>query len=228
MALDYASLIDRVRVEAGSPSSAEIADSVIQQYIDEALTLVNRYIPRWAVGSLTTVKDQQAYSLDSVVKDVLFCDWRGTTSLEDVFGSGFDVLPKTFYFDPETEVWDKFVRMRQRLESEKSYGYIYNEEDNELWLIPAPDSAGSTVYYIYAEDWTPATLPEKYAHYIVRYATAQVLKVLSRKRRKDAAIVHAGNIVPWNQADQLLKDAQKLEREVIQDLIAEERRQLLF
>jgi len=228
VALQLADVRGRVRQEAGNPKTDEVSDDDIDKWIDEGLDFLGRYVPAWTTSSITTVKDQQEYSVESDCLDIVFCDWAGTTLLSDVFGDEFDVITGKSIYDVELDQYKMIVEAMTKRQITDRYEWEFNPFDNKLWLIPPPSASGDKVYYVYLVPWSLSTIPTRYEKYVVKYAVIQAVKQKARRGRRESAIAHRGDLVPWTQADPSLQDARTAQAELERELLAEGRKYTLF
>jgi hypothetical protein len=212
-------------VEAGNPPIAELADSVIEEFIYDCLEEIDNYVPAWKFFSITSVKDQQEYDIDSTVLNVVFCDWSGAYNLSDVFDADFNLADIQLY-DVETEYYKQVRDYVARESMTAGYGWIFREFDRKLLLLPPPYSGGSKIWYIGQQHWSLEYLPERYEKFMTWYGTSETLKAVARKRRRMSAVSHTGNTMAWSEADPTLGDAQTLMDRFLEAMSVESKKAL--
>jgi hypothetical protein len=229
MPVREAVVLSRTRAESGNPKEDEIADNDITQMVQDCLDKISESVSNWNIYSITTVKNQPDYSLASGIKDVLFCDWSGGSTLGDLFDTDFDVfIPGVTPgpYDVETGIYKEFVDALAKKKVRDTHDWMFRIQDNKLFLIPPPTTAGDKVWYIGVSRWTLDSLPDRFEKLMVWYCTAEALEFVARKRRRLTAVSHTGGMLPWSQADPTLQDAQKLRQRFNEYLSVESRKNM--
>lgn len=231
MGLTKVNLRNRVRVLCGNPKASqpvELADASIESELDAALRLLDKYVPQWALYNLTSEDDEQTYSVATNVTQVLEVYWFGASSLEDVFGEGFDVLYGLPVFDTETGYykWALDWLMKQQLRAR--YDWEFNSHEGKIYLVPEPEVDDKNVYYLGAKDWAWATVPAGREDVIVKWTMAQCLKMLGRARAKLSGIQRSGGLIDYGSLDSLIRDGQYEEKLALEALLAESKKWMVM
>lgn len=232
---DLANLLARIRTESGNPKTDEVTDASIAQFVTDGLVYLNRWCPAWSIETLTTVANQQTYSVATGVFEAAFVDYRGDSTVSDIFGVDFNViLPGGDYlnsnltYDVETDIYRQVIDALTRQKVRGQFDWEWNEFDKKIYLIPPPTVSGNKVYYVGLRPWTMATIPARFEILVVKYAVVETLLQKARRGRRETAISHTGSISPWSLADPTIMDARKLKEELDNTLLIESRKLAVF
>jgi len=152
--------------DPADPAVLSPGESPLDIALADALRAVNRYWPRYSIGSFSTVANQQAYQpLPAGGREVVEVFWSeeacdaalanvwpaslqaelGELAGEVVEGEGgtrIAVLPGAL---------TAFQRHRSTLERWFGRSAVRTDRDT-VYLVPRPTTAGTSVYFVYAED----------------------------------------------------------------------------
>jgi len=230
VALTKSELTSRVRRLVGNPKESqpeELSDESINEELDAALRVLDKYTPNWRIYSLTTVAYQQSYSIESGVNKVLTVYWGSPYATDVDFGEDFELLKGYSLYNPETERYERIVEWLTEAQVLAHYDWEFNAGEGKLYLLPCPTESGDDVYYIGAKPWTWDTIPSDKQDLIVRYAAAQCLKKLGRARAKLSGVQRAGGLIDYGAVDSLEKIGEREEKSVLEEIQAESNRFLM-
>lgn len=174
---------------------------------------------------MTTTDDTPYYTVETDVTQIFEVYWFGSgTVLSDIFGDGFDVLFGFPLFDIESGNYKRALDWLVREQMRARFDWEFNPHEGRIYLIPEPETTGVGVYYVGAKDWTWETVPAGREDVVVRWATAQCLKMLGRARAKLSGVPRSGGTIDYGSLDSFVRDGQYEEAKVIEELMAESKR----
>jgi len=227
MSLTKATLRDRVRLIVGNPKKEkpdELLDTSIEDELDSALRQLDNYVPDWRLYYICTEDDTQIYNVESGVTKVLDVYWFGTSTISELFGEEFDVLFGIPLYDIETGYYKWCLDWLTKQRSRERFDWEFNTGSGKLYLIPEPEVDAKAVYYLGSKPWTWDSIPAGREDIVVRWATAQCLKMLGRRRQKLSGIGRRGGMIDYGASEILIRDGQWEEEQVRLDLEAESMR----
>ena len=152
-------LLTDLRIAIGSPTILEITDVVLTRYLVRAVRHVNERFPRVAISYFLTVVDQQAYAIPTG-RTVIDCwppsdeGWGGiefpqldNPNLDNMAGLDLFNNPALFL-----EYYAKLNAYHTMTRND------WEDIGGQVYVYPCPGTTDNRVYYVYAYDWTFATL----------------------------------------------------------------------
>ena len=226
MSLKKTDLRDAVWQRCGRPvrdesaQNVEVTNEEIEQFLDEALERITDWVPNKTVRYITTVADQQTYSVPSSVLNILdvYRDSAGVfyTKFDDdiwLAASPLELQGISIYLNPA--LYDIVMGQVVALERMNAVDFDFDPTASEVTLMPQPSSSGDRVYYLAAEawEWTDSgTFPlTQFRRAIMLWAEYQVLAQLEQRRSKLSGQPRAGGTIGY-QAGFVLESASEKRR----------------
>ena len=224
MALVKVTLRDQVRNRCGNPKKeepTELSDASIEEELDAALRILDRYVPNWLLYSLTTEDTEQLYTVESGVSQVLKVYWFGTSDVASIFGGEFDAYFGIPLYDVETGYYNWCLDWLTQQRSRGYFDWEFNQGSQKIYLIPAPSQDDISVWYVGAKPWTWDTVCTGRQDVIIGYAVGECLKILGRSRSKLSGVMRSGGLIDYGAEDALTKDGRLVEEKIVAQLEAE-------
>lgn len=191
-AIVLATIRDRVRRLCGGPDTTEFTNADIEGFITgDTLDWYNRRRPGKAISSLTTVALQQIY--DSKPSNAYYVTdvwWHSGDYIPLTPNTRY--LPESFDFNEQLGGYNvvndpaMVEEVFRKIESYKNTfnGSGWEAEDGKIWLQPRPDTAGTTVYFMYTYPLYSAItgIDDKWSDCICNMAASHCLNYLAIKR----------------------------------------------
>ena len=193
-----AALKTRIRLKCGSPDTTLLSADELDDALDEALEMINRWNPRLRSSTVTTVAYQQDYKIayDGGGLSNFRClappgaIWQDTSSgYSGLLDDNYDDLPGGLLdgyggdaFDNPSLVHILYQKVR---EYDRAFGgssdFVQKTDGAYLRLIPAPTSAGTTVPYFYFENRTLTDLESPFEEPLLKLATGACLLIMAAR-----------------------------------------------
>jgi len=194
MTLTKDSLRPEILIECGSPAPAELANTFVDQKIDDSVVEISKWVHAREARSLVSVESQQSYDLSAVTGLVAIAQVtfpRETSSATgDTFvfppeGNGVVFEARELYDNPSLWTILKIKDFQQDIRQGRDW--TFDSQSKILKIMPEP-SAVRTYLYLAMKLWTLATLPDNYREYVVLYASFKCLHALANKRENLAGV----------------------------------------
>lgn len=229
MALDKSTIRDRVRAMIGNPSTDDLADSLIEYFIDVAVLEITEKDEgdNASVGTLTTVADKQDYVPATGAAEIINVYWRGDATAATTH-SDIQSDANAYLIDYPGPVGDLGFHMRaldlihemkvDRWYNISSRGFNWDYLDGKIWLDPPPSESGLTVYYIYASSTADiSSLGDEKQRGILYFACWQCLLTVANARSGAGVMFREG--VEGERGASLLVDNAERYKEMWDDFV---------
>ena len=232
MALDKATIRNRVRAIIGNPPTDDLTDATIEWFIDLAVLEIQEKDEgdQASLGSFETVADQQNYAPADGAGEIIDVYWRGeqrgTSLYSDVYTDA-----NSYLIDHAMPIGDigwhqRALDLIQEMKVDRWYhtssrGHYWDLIGGEIYLDPRPTKDGSTVYYLYSKNTsTLANISDEKERGIIWFAAWQSLITVANSRA-GAVIFHATSLDGEQRAAEVLLENAVRYREMWMEFLSD-------
>lgn len=179
-----------LRRKLGNISTSYLSDEQAGDAVNSALREYSKYKPIQVLDYIVTVKDQALYDLSSKtgiirVKEVFYS--TGPFEYFDEFWPDYSQLGRLHGISifEHPSVWTQFLQKVEQFKNIFNGEFEYEKATKMLRLIPAPNSTGSKVYYIWTKIHSASTIPEDDIDVLLLWAMAESKEMVASKRSNE-------------------------------------------
>lgn len=180
---------DKIREKLGSPSTVDMSDTVIENYITDALDDFFNIQPKSEYRTITLVASTATYTVDSDVIDVKDVVFAESSDLADSIAEDYN----DENLEPGLRTLSSFENpslaqiMFQKIDSVyimDCQDWYYDASDNTITIYPTPEQSG---YLAYLANLEPelADVPKKFKKPFYDLILGECMRWIGRKRNSE-------------------------------------------
>jgi hypothetical protein len=203
---------------AGAPSTNEISADLKDKFFSNALQELNQKCPDIVFELITTVANQQTYTIsDSARVLEIFPNISGSVLNGMLGASGDDEILSAmsgrneggFYLSAWGSLTD-FIEIKTRLSiwRKNAKPFTFKQFGSSLYIIPAPGDSGDYIGYIAKKPFTEATIPDTFESILSDIYLCFQLRFLATIRVRETGVMQGGGMIsfPSEKLQQLAND----------------------
>jgi len=218
-----ATLTAKIRSDCTNAPVAVLSEDRILEALQDAVRVMNERIHNRVYRVITTVADQQRYTVNSVCKgvldvyrdlpvsDMLTADFSSQVDLGGLSYSLITTLQTSgvsWFLNPSLYLdWQRKIKAWQK-NSPRSWDYI----EGELWLIPPPGESGDLILYVSDDSFSAVHMPAEWEYMIKWFAIADCLRHVATRRWNEAGVNSGGGLMTYSPQKFLADEADKYEK----------------
>jgi hypothetical protein len=192
MSLSMENLKDKLRRGLGNLTLTQLSDDQAGDAVTSALNEYSKHKPNRVLDYIGTKKDEALYDLS---------DRKRIMKVKEVYYNvGFEFSFDQSWPEPDLlslgrlegislfenpSIWTQFM---QRIEQYKTIfqgDFDYNRETKTLMLIPPPSVSGKKVFFVWAQNHIPETIPDEDVDTLLLWAKGEAKEMMASKKGSD-------------------------------------------